>query len=112
MDDVTQIIVPRFGDDASGQSAAGKAAAFLKALAHEGRLEILCLLGEREMTVGEIEGALGLTQASVSQQLMRLRGDKLVEARRDGRFIHYRLHRPEVKAIIAELQKTFCAPDE
>jgi DNA-binding transcriptional ArsR family regulator len=102
----------RFGEDASGQSASGKAAAFLKALAHEGRLEILCLLGDSELTVGEIEAILGLSQAAVSQQLMRLRADGLVEARRNGRFIHYRLHRPEVKAIIAELQRAFCATDQ
>jgi ArsR family transcriptional regulator, virulence genes transcriptional regulator len=100
----------RFGEDASGQSASAKAATFLKALAHEGRLEILCLLGDNELTVGEIEAILGLSQAAVSQQLMRLRAEGLVEARREGRFIHYRLHRPEVKAIIAELQKAFCAP--
>lgn len=109
MNQISPAATLRFGEDTTGQSAAGKAAAFLKALAHEGRLEILCLLGEREMTVGEIEEALGLSQAAVSQQLMRLRGDGLVEARREGRFIHYRLHRPEVKAIIAELQKAFCA---
>lgn len=99
-----------FGGVSGSQPAVGRATAFLKAIAHEGRLEILCLLGDGERTVGEIEASLGLSQAAVSQQLMRLRAEGLVEARRDGRFIHYRLERPEVRAIIRELREAFCKP--
>jgi ArsR family transcriptional regulator, virulence genes transcriptional regulator len=95
--------------------AVGRATAFLKTLAHEGRLEILCQLIDGERTVTELEEALGLGQVAVSQQLMRLRAEGLVGARRAGRNIYYRLERPEVSAIIAELQRAFCpapgAPD-
>lgn len=95
------------------QGAAVRAAAeFLKALAHERRLMILCHLVGGEQTVGAIERALGLNQAVVSAQLMRLRAEGLVAARRDGRHIHYRLERPEVIAIVAALQDAFCAPGE
>ncbi|GHC60969.1 ArsR/SmtB family transcription factor [Neogemmobacter tilapiae] len=100
-----------FSDEGPLTPAAREAAALLKALAHEGRLEILCLLLENPCTVGEMEEALGLPQAAVSQQLMRLRGDGLVRAEREGRHIRYSLERPEVRGIIQELQRAFCPPE-
>lgn len=97
----------------SDQTPAVRAAtAFLKALANEHRLLILCELAGGEQTVGEIGEALDLAQSTVSAQLMRLRAEGLVAARRDGRNIYYRLGCPEVIAIIALLQSTFCAPGE
>lgn len=70
---------------------ARKAAELLKALSHESRLMILCMLSEREMSVSEIEECMDLPQATVSQQLARLRQDKLVSTRRSGRLIYYRI---------------------
>ncbi|MGE3832843.1 MAG: ArsR/SmtB family transcription factor, partial [Parvibaculaceae bacterium] len=64
---------------------ARKASEFLKALAHENRLLILCILAERERSVTELEQLLSLSQPTVSQQLARLRLDGLVDTRRDGR---------------------------
>jgi DNA-binding transcriptional ArsR family regulator len=89
---------------ASAQQASG----FLKALAHEARLLILCLLIEKEKSVTEIEGILSLRQPAISQQLARLRADGLVETRRDGKNIFYSLARPEVREVIAVLHRTFC----
>ena len=80
----------------------------LKALSHEARLLILCLLCEGEKPVSELERSLGLPQATVSQHLARLRGDALVKARRDGRMIYYRIATPEVTALIATLCKIYC----
>ncbi len=84
------------------------AAEFLKALAHEGRLLILCLLVERERTVGELEELVGIRQAAVSQQLARLRAENFVEARREGKNIYYSLARPEVREIVEALHRAFC----
>lgn len=84
------------------------ASEFLKALAHEGRLVILCLLAEGEKTVTELEQCLNLRQPAISQQLARLRGDDLVETRRDGKNIYYSLSRPEVQEIILTLHRAFC----
>ena len=92
--------------------AAQEATAFLKVLAHETRLMILCQLIGAELTVGELEAALGLGQSVVSVQLMRVRSEGLVAARREGRHVFYRLERPEVIAVITALQATFCAPGE
>lgn len=87
---------------------AAQAARFLKALSHEGRLMILCHLVPGEKTVTELETLLGLRQAAVSQQLARLRLEGLVECRRDGKTIHYRLadHRP--RRMLETLYELFC----
>lgn len=89
---------------------AQEASEFLKALSHEARLVILCLLVEGEKSVAEIEGMLSLRQPAVSQQLARLRADDLVQTRRDGKNIYYSLARPEVRDIIAALHAAFCRP--
>ncbi|MFV0361012.1 ArsR/SmtB family transcription factor [Tropicimonas sp.] len=92
--------------------AVAAATAFLKTLANEQRLQILCQLADGEQSVSEIGEALDLAQSSVSAQLMRLRAEGLVGSRRHGRHVYYSLGRPEVIAVISLLQSTFCAPGE
>lgn len=87
---------------------ARKASDFLKALAHENRLVILCLLSERERTVTELEALLALNQSSVSQQLARLRHEGLVETRREGRAIYYSLADEATKRFISAIYDKFC----
>ncbi|MGE3918475.1 MAG: ArsR/SmtB family transcription factor [Hyphomicrobiaceae bacterium] len=87
---------------------ARKASDFLKALAHENRLVILCLLSERERSVTELEGLLALNQATVSQQLARLRHEGLVETRREGRAIYYRLADDTTRRFIEAVYDKFC----
>lgn len=89
---------------------ARKASELLKALSHETRLMILCLLSEREMSVSEIEEIIKLPQATVSQQLARLRLDKLVTTRREGRQIHYRIADKDVSSVVESLYDIFCKP--
>jgi len=92
------------------QQQARRASELMKALSHETRLMILCLLTEREMSVSELEQTIGLSQAAVSQQLTRLRLEKLVSARRDGRQIYYSIVDSEVQSIIESLYDLFCKP--
>lgn len=89
-------------------SNARDAAAFLKALAHEGRLMILCHLASGEKSVGELEALLDSRQAAVSQQLARLRREGMVAARREGKVIHYSLHDPKVRRTIETVHALFC----
>ena len=81
---------------------------FLKALAHESRLVILCLLAERERSVTELEELLSLRQTTVSQQLARLRLDDLVIARRNGKAVHYSLADEELKQFVRVIYDMFC----
>lgn len=92
-------------------SAQAQAAAeFLKALAHEGRLMILCHLLAGERSVSELEALLGARQAAVSQQLARLRLEGLVASRREGKTIYYAIHDPKIAQTLALIYTLFCAP--
>ena len=87
---------------------AKRATDFLKALAHESRLIILCILAEGEKSVSELERLLTLRQPTVSQQLARLRADGLVTTRRDGKTVYYRLASEEARIIIGAIYDVFC----
>jgi len=88
--------------------ASGKAAELLRSLSHPQRLLVLCALGNKERSVAELRELLDIDQVPMSQQLMRLRADGLVEARRDGTTVHYRITRPEVLTVIEALHSAFC----
>jgi DNA-binding transcriptional ArsR family regulator len=87
---------------------AKRASEFLKALAHESRLLILCILAEGEKSVSELEDILNLRQPTVSQQLARLRADGLVSTRRDGKAIYYNLASQEARVVIGAIYEVFC----
>ena len=89
---------------------ARKASELLKALSHESRLLILCLLAEGEKSVSELDETMKMPQAAVSQQLARLRFDRLVNTRREGRVIYYSIASAEVSSVISTLYDLFCAP--
>ena len=87
---------------------AKRASNFLKALAHESRLIILCILADGEKSVSELERELNLRQPTVSQQLARLRADGLVSTRRDGKIIYYSLASDEARIVIGAIYDVFC----
>lgn len=87
---------------------ARSASDFLKALSHENRLLLLCLLAEKERSVGELETILALRQPTVSQQLARLRYDNLVTTRRDGKTIYYSIANENVRRVITVIYDIFC----
>lgn len=108
--------LPKFDPDASPEEVkklfeqARAASELLKALSHETRLLILCLLTEGEKSVSELEEIMSMSQAAVSQQLARLRFDRLVKTRREGRTIYYSISNEEISAIINQLYDLFCTP--
>lgn len=75
-------------------------AEFFKGLAHPTRLHILDLLREGEMCVCHIEASLNKRQAYISQQLMMLREAGLVDSRRDGLQVYYRLAHPRLADLL------------
>src|ERR671910_3449323 len=62
-----------------------------KALSSPRRLEIVDLLAQGERTVEEIARETSMSVASTSQHLQALKGARMVEARREGLYVHYRL---------------------
>ncbi len=89
----------------------GEAAAFLKAMANEHRLLVLCHLAEGEKSVTELERLLQIRQPTLSQQLARLRAEELVSTRRDAKNIYYSLASDEVRLVIQLLYELFCSDD-
>ncbi|MCA9738130.1 MAG: metalloregulator ArsR/SmtB family transcription factor [Gemmatimonadota bacterium] len=77
-----------------------RAAEIIRMLGHPERLKIVEVLERGETTVTEIQEAVGLPQASVSQHLARLRGCDVVASRRDGVHVHYRIIEPKVSHIL------------
>jgi len=87
---------------------ARRASDFLKALSHENRLLLLCLLSESPRSVGELESILSMRQSAVSQQLARLRLDGLVTAQREGKAVVYSIATEDVRRMIAVVYDIFC----
>ncbi len=74
------------------------------------RLRLLRLLAEHPLTVGELTGALGVSQSAVSQHLARLRHARLVVDERQGQQVLYHLRAGELQAVFAEASAFFAAP--
>ena len=64
-------------------------AEFFKALAHPARIRVLELLSEREWSVSELIGEVGLEGSHLSQQLGVLRRANLIRARKEGTSVYY-----------------------
>ena len=77
-----------------------RAAEIIKLLGHPERLKIVEVLEEDEATVTDIQEALGLPQAIVSQHLAKMRGADIVAARRDGVHVYYRIKEAKVPHIL------------
>ena len=91
--------------------ASDTAAGLMRSLSHPQRLLVLCALGSGERSVTELRSLLGgVEQVPMSQQLMRLRADGLVESRREGTTVYYRIARQEVLLVIEALAKAYCRP--
>jgi DNA-binding transcriptional ArsR family regulator len=77
-----------------------RAAEIIKLLGHTERLKIVEVLEAGEATVSDIQQALGMPQAIVSQHLAKMRGVNMVAARRDGVHVYYQLTEPKVHHIL------------
>ena len=109
--------LPRFDQTTSAEEMdrmvanAERACTFLKSIAHEGRMMILCHLATGEKSVTELEDLLSARQAAVSQQLARLRMEGLVVPRRDGKTIYYSLADDRPRKIMEAVYDLFCGGD-
>ncbi|MBL1146694.1 MAG: helix-turn-helix transcriptional regulator [Pseudomonadota bacterium] len=88
-----------------------KALHMLKTLGHPVRLSILCNLIENgEMNAGDIveqESTLS-SQSQTSQYLRKLRDEGLIEARKEGQHVYYRLKSDDVRTLIGVLHQLYC----
>ena len=83
-----------------------------RALGDETRIRIVALLAHGELCVCHLESALGISQPNCSRQLGILKSAGIVDCRRDGRWIYYRISEPghaSVNSVLDVLAKTFGA---
>ncbi|MDH3788824.1 MAG: metalloregulator ArsR/SmtB family transcription factor [Xanthomonadales bacterium] len=90
------------------QSNAKEAVNLLKGLANESRLMIMCVLTEGEVSVGQLNQRIKLSQSALSQHLAVLREQGLVQTRRESQTIYYRLQDTPAMNIIALLHEVYC----
>ena len=94
------------------KSHASDAAGLMKALGNESRLMILCVLAEGERSVGDLNTMVPLSQSALSQQLARLRQQKLVTTRRESQTIYYALADGPADRVINLLHDIYCGTAE
>jgi len=90
------------------RQSAEEATGFLRTLANEDRLLLLCYLTQGERCVSDLEELSGIAQPTLSQQLGVLRQEGLVSTRRDGKYIYYQLADDRARLILNSLHGLFC----
>ncbi|MDO8288150.1 MAG: metalloregulator ArsR/SmtB family transcription factor [Parvibaculum sp.] len=89
--------------------SAGEAAVMLRLMGNEKRLLILCtLVMEGEASVGELAAEVDLGMSALSQHLAKLRDDGLIEARKEGLQVFYRISDPKAAKILKVLKEIYC----
>ena len=80
----------------------------LKAMAHPLRWKIICSLGDRELSVGEIVERTGTSQSNISQHLEQLRNKNIVVARKEANRIFYRIRNSQLLDLIGIMRDVLC----
>jgi DNA-binding transcriptional ArsR family regulator len=85
-----------------------RASRSLKAMSHPLRLKILCVLGDREISVQEIVDHVGTSQSNISQHLGILRDKGILATRKDANRVYYRVGDARTLRLISMMQEVFC----
>lgn len=80
----------------------------VKAIAHPLRLKILCVLGDREVSVQDIVAEVGTSQSNISQHLAILRDKGVLTTRKDANRVYYRIGDPRTIKLVGLMREVFC----
>jgi len=94
-------------NSAAAKKRCARVAVILKTLAHHQRLFILCTLIRGEATVSELRRECGASQSVISQHLTRMRREGIVQARRSGNFVYYRVADLKLSELIMNMERIF-----
>ena len=86
-----------------------RASRSLKAMSHPLRLKILCVLGDREISVQDIVECVGTSQSNISQHLAILRDKGILASRKDANRVYYRVGDERTLRLIEMMQNVFCS---
>jgi len=91
---------------------AQEVAGILKQLSNPYRLMILCCLSDNELTVGDLNQRIDLSQSALSQHLAKLRENNIVTTRRESQTIFYRISSPKIEDLLRVLHENFCNDEQ
>jgi DNA-binding transcriptional ArsR family regulator len=77
-------------------------------MAHPLRWRILCTLGNRELSVGEIVEKTGTSQSNISQHLEQLRSKRIVISRKEANRVYYRIRNEQLLMLISTMRTVLC----
>ncbi|WP_169543273.1 ArsR/SmtB family transcription factor [Sneathiella aquimaris] len=83
-----------------------RASKILKSIGNQRRLEILTCLSKEELSVGELERKIQISQSALSQHLGRLRRDDIVTTRREAQTIYYSLYNDNILKLLNSIHIT------
>lgn len=86
-----------------------QAAQAMKAIAHPLRLKILCVLGDREVSVQDIVEQVGTSQSNISQHLAILRDKNVLATRKDANRVYYRIGDLRTLKLVGLMREVFCS---
>ena len=101
---MTEPVEPQLPEDEDPTMTANA----LKAMAHPLRWKILCTLGDRELSVGEIVEQTGTSQSNISQHLAILRDKGILISRKDANRVYYRVGDSRTLRLIGMMREVFC----
>ena len=87
------------------------AARAMKAIAHPLRLQILCVLGNEQVSVQDIVEAVGTSQSNISQHLAILREKRILRSRRDANRVYYSISDRRILKLIGMMREVFCGTE-
>ncbi len=90
------------------EQKATEVAHLLKLLAHPKRFLILCKLREGPKTVWDLEKYCTIGQSQLSQFLSKMKDEGILESEKNGQFVSYSIHDPQVIELVNAMQKIFC----
>ena len=80
----------------------------LKAISHPLRLKILCILGDREISVQDLVDAVGTSQSNISQHLAIMRDKGILMTRKEANRVFYRVGDVRTLRLISMMREVFC----
>ena len=80
----------------------------MKAMSHPLRLKILCVLGEKEVSVQDIVERVGTSQSNISQHLAIMRDKGVLRTRKDANRVFYRVGDVRTLELVTMMRDVFC----
>lgn len=96
-------------DLAAMRKQSHNASRLMRSLANPQRLLILCALSQGELSVGDLNDRVTLSQSALSQHLAVLRNEQLVSTRRAAQTIYYSLIDGPAVRVLRLLHDEFCS---